>query len=193
MLISKKVLGCLVVIVVAGMGCESNLTGSRNTVLERTSWPASFGFGRIASAEEIAELDHDVRPDGKGLPIGSGTFAVGKALYTEKCSRCHGANGFEGPFNKLVDDPFGKDDAKTIGNYWPYATTVFDYVNRTMPYDAPGSLTPDEVYSVTLFLLARNNLVDSTIVLDSSNLAKVFMPVQKQFVTDDREQTSTVR
>ncbi|HEY0743787.1 MAG TPA: cytochrome c [Chryseosolibacter sp.] len=179
----------LVCLVIGVLGCETKPSAPQRG---DASWPESFGFGRVATPDEIALLDTDVSPSGRGLPPGSGSFSEGKSLYAEKCSRCHGPNGFEGPYNKLVHHSSGKDE-KTIGNYWPHATTVFDYINRTMPYDAPGSLTPDEVYSITLFLLAKNNLVDSTIILDASNLAKVHMPAKNKYVADDREETSAVR
>ena len=130
------------------------------------TWPASFGIGRPASAAEIAAVDIDVRPDGAGLPAGTGTVATGKALYAAKCAACHGPTGTEGPNDKLVsltpnpDFSFGRDltQVRTIGNYWPYATTLFDYLWRAMPYNAPGSLTPDEVYSLTAYLLHLNQI-----------------------------------
>lgn len=191
-LISRKVFGCLVVIVVASSGCENSSAGNHIPSRQKESWPATFGLGRTASAEEISTLDHDVRPDGQGLPKGSGSFVNGKEIYLQKCAQCHGVTDREGPYNKLVQSG-NNDDEKTIGNYWPYATTLFDYINRSMPYDKPGSLTADEVYAITAFLLAQNNLVDSTVVLSEENLPKVFMPSRSLFIPDDREETSNVR
>lgn len=188
----QKLFGCLVVMLVASVACENNVAGSRISSHDNGSWPESFGLGRTASDEEISRLDADVRPDGTGLPKGSGNFLAGKKIYQVKCAHCHGKTGTEGPYNKLVQYDLEQDE-KTIGNYWPYASTLFDYINRAMPYDKPGSLSQDEVYSITLFLLARNNVVDSSIVLNSSNLPNVFMPAQKDFIQDDREETSEVR
>jgi cytochrome c len=155
-------------------------------------WPGSFGLGRRATDEEITKWDIDVRPDGAGLPAGSGTVASGRLVYAAKCASCHGKTGVEGPYNRLVataDHP----KEKTIGNYWPYATTLFDYVRRAMPYNAPGSLTDEEVYGVTAFLLQANALLDSTAVLDAASLPKVVMPAQRRFVPDDRRDGPQIR
>lgn len=155
-----------------------------------SDWPSSFGFGRIASAREIDSIDIDVNPQGVGLPAGSGNVHFGKQVYAAKCEICHGKNGREGPYNKLVA-VFHEADSlqrgeKAIGNYWPYATTVYDYINRAMPYNAPGTLSPDEVYALTAFLLYKNNLIDSTVVIDAKNLPLVQMPARNFFVDDDR-------
>ena len=123
--------------------------------------PDSFGLGRPVDAAEIAAWDIDVRPDGRGLPEGRGSVAQGAQTFAQKCAFCHGENGVEGPFDVLVgrisDDafPFGREPGavKTIGNYLPYATTVFDYINRAMPFNAPGSLEADEVYALVAYLL----------------------------------------
>ncbi len=114
----------------------------------RSGLPARFGLGRAAAAAEIKAWDIDVMPDGDGLPPGSGTPAGGAKIYARKCAACHGPSGTEGPFDRLV----GRDRApvRTIGNYWPYATTLYDYIHRAMPLAAPGSLTPDEVYSLVV-------------------------------------------
>ena len=157
-------------------------------------WPASFGLGRPATAKEVAVLDIDVRPDGTGLPVGSGTVSVGKALYAAKCTVCHGATGVEKATlgGRLVATSLnGKE--KAIGNYWPYATTLFDYIRRAMPFTAPGSLTNDEVYSLTAFLLQANKIIDSTAVINAKTLPKIVMPAQKFFVPDDRKGGRQVR
>ena len=111
---------------------------------------APFGFGRPARADELRAQDIDVGPDGRGLPAGSGTVAEGRALYAARCAVCHGANGEGGPNDRLVGtEPVGPDGfPRTIGNYWPYAPTLFDYTRRAMPLDAPGSLTDDQVYGL---------------------------------------------
>ena len=166
--------------------------------------PARFGVGRSATPAEIASLDIDISPDGRGLPSGSGTPAQGAQVYAAKCAACHGASG-EGQVGpppagqaaapKLIGRdpregfPFGQDPklVKTVGNYWPYATTVFDYVRRTMPITAPGTLTNTEVYAVVAFLLAQNEIIDKNAVMDSTTLAAVKMPARDRFVPDDRK------
>lgn len=166
--------------------------------------PTRFGVGRAASTAEIAAWDIDVAPDGKGLPPGSGTFAQGAAVFAGKCAVCHGPAG-EGQVGtppagqaaapKLVGRdpkegfPFGQDPklVKTVGNYWPYATTLFDYVRRAMPLSAPGSLTNQEVYGVVAFLLAQNEVIDRSAVMDSRTLPAVRMPARDRFVADDRK------
>lgn len=157
--------------------------------------PERFGFGKPASEAEIAAWDRDVRPDGKGLPAGSGQVDDGAQIYAAKCAVCHGATGVEGPNDRLVksaneDFPRGDDpdswQHRTIGNYWPYATTVFDYIWRSMPQNMPGSLTADEVYALTAYLLWRNGIVAEDARLDASNLAAIVMPARDEFQTDDR-------
>ena len=160
------------------------------------SLPARFRtIGRTASAEQIRVWDIDANAQGVGLPAGHGTYARGAALFAERCAMCHGARG-EGipPYPKLIGReprdsfPFGRDAkyAKTIGNYWPYATTVFDYVNRAMPLTAPGSLRADDVYSLVAFLLAENEVIDRKVVIDARTLPAVRMPARDRFVRDDR-------
>ena len=157
--------------------------------------PERFGFGRPANDAEIAAWDIDVRPDGAGLPDGSGSVGDGERIYAAQCAVCHGATGVEGPNDRLVaypDEPFpaGDDPAswssRTIGNYWPYATTLFDYIRRSMPQNLPGSLADDEVYALTAWLLWRNNIIPGDAVLDAESLAKIEMPARDRFVIDDR-------
>ena len=138
-------------------------------------------------------MDISIRPDGKGLPPGSGTAATGKELYAVKCAACHGKTGTEGPYARLVGPMGDTTKAKTIGNYWPYATTIFDYTRRAMPYTAPGSLSDAEVYSLTAFLLAANNIIDSSTVVDAQSLPRVKMPAREFYVPDDRRGGPEVR
>ena len=166
--------------------------------------PASgrYDLGRPATPEEIKEQDIDIGPEGSELPEGKGTVAQGAMVYGAKCASCHGMKG-EGmnPFPKLVGRdpkdgfPFGRDGglAKTIGNYWPHATTVFDYVRRTMPFLQPGSLTNDEVYAVTAWLLAQNEIIPANATLDAASLRAVKMPARDRFVRDDRKGGAEVR
>lgn len=158
--------------------------------------PSRFrSIGRAATAEEIRAWNIDANAEGVGLPPGHGTYARGATLFATRCAMCHGAHG-EGipPYPRLIGReprdsfPFGRDAKypKTIGNYWPYATTVFDYVNRAMPLTAPGSQTPDDVYSLVAFLLAENEVIDRSTVIDARTLPKVRMPARDRFVRDDR-------
>lgn len=161
-----------------------------NSFSDTTFLPSSFGFGRPATQAEIDKWDIDVRPDGKGLPAGSGISAKGKLIFDAKCVACHGAGGIGGPNGSLVSttaDATGKRSEKTIGNYWPYATTIFDYIRRAMPFNAPGSLTNEEVYNLTAYLLNANKIIDEKAVIDAKSLPKIVMPAQKLFVPDDRK------
>ena len=161
----------------------------------------SFGLGRSVSEEEIAAWDIDVRPDGQGLPSGEGSVQAGEKIYAKKCAACHGERGEGGPFDALVGRipndafPFGTQQGivKTIGNYWPYATTIFDYINRAMPLDAPGSLQANEVYALTAFLLYRNEIVPVDMLLTAKNLPTINMPARHRFVPDNRRGGSEVR
>ncbi len=155
-----------------------------------------YGLGQAATAQQVAAWDIDVDTLGHGLPAGSGTPARGAALFAQKCAMCHGPNG-EGAgalYPKLIGRdprtgfPFGQDlkYVATIGNYWPYATTLYDYVHRAMPFVAPGSLTPDETYSLVAFLLWRNDIIPETAVIDARTLPAVRMPAHDRFVRDDR-------
>lgn len=154
-----------------------------------------YGFGREPTEEEIKALDIDVMPDGTGLPPGEGSVEKGRELYYQRCAACHGVTGTEGPNDVLVGReprdgfPFGEDPTlvKTIGNYWPYATTIYDYTYRAMPFDEPGSLTPDEVYSIVAFLLNANELIEEDVVIDANTLPEVQMPARDRFVMDDRQ------
>lgn len=163
--------------------------------------PATFGIGRPASAAEIAAVDIDIMPDGRGLPPGSGGVAAGEALYQARCAACHGADLEGGASDRLVTSPdhpgFPDGEAPTtaraIGNYWPYATTLFDYVRRAMPFDRPGSLADEEVYALTAYLLWRNGIVEEDAVMDAATLPAVVMPARDRFVVDDRLESDRVR
>lgn len=157
------------------------------------SWGISegglFHLGRVATPDEIRAWDIAVAPDGEGLPAGRGTVAEGVSVYAEHCAGCHGATGVEGPNPKLVGGQGTLGSAhpvKTVGSYWPYATTLFDYIYRAMPFVAPQSLTPDQVYAVTAWILFRNGLLDKDAVLDRETLPKVRMSHRDGFVHDPR-------
>jgi mono/diheme cytochrome c family protein len=157
--------------------------------------PKAYGIGRAATADEIKKLDIDVMPDGRGLPAGRGTVAEGAAIYAAKCRSCHGADGAGASAERLVGRDSGPNfnfatDAKlvkTVGNYWPYATTLYDYTFRAMPFMQPGSLTPDETYALVAYILALNKIVPENAVMDQTTLPKVMMPARDRFVIDNRK------
>jgi cytochrome c len=142
-----------------------------------------FGFGSVPSEAEIKARDIAVGPDGAGLPAGRGTVSMGEQVYQAKCIACHGPTGTEGPMDKLVGE---KLPVKTIGSFWPYGTTVFDYIRRAQPFDKPGSLTDEEVYAVTAWLLFKNKIITADQVIDAETLPKVRMPNRDGFVPDPR-------
>ena len=157
--------------------------------------PARFGFGSPADASRVAAWDIDVRPDGVGLPPGSGTVMAGAVVYRQRCAACHGANGAGGLADALVGtEPWVEWPINpTVGNYWPFATTLYDYIVRAMPMDRPGSLTADETYAVIAWILARNQLIPEDRVIDARTLPAVSMPARDRFVPDDRTGGPTVR
>jgi S-disulfanyl-L-cysteine oxidoreductase SoxD len=146
----------------------------------------SYGLGQPATPREIAGWDIDVSPSGSGLPPGRGDVTQGDAIFAAKCAACHGAHGEGKPMDRLVGG-IGtlrdKKPIKTVGSFWPYATTLFDYVRRAMPLNAPQSLTPDEVYAVSAYVLFLNGIVPQDATLDADNLAKIKMPNRDGFVS----------
>ncbi|MDE1143715.1 MAG: cytochrome c [Paraburkholderia tropica] len=150
------------------------------------------GIGTPLDASAIAAWDIDIAPDGRGLPPGSGDVQTGARVFAQKCAACHGAQG-EG----LIGDPLvggsgtlrSTAPKRTVGSYWPYATTLFDYIRRAMPYNAPQSLSADEVYAVSAWILNRNGIVPDDARLDAHSLAAVRMPNRDGFVPDPRPGT----
>jgi len=161
------------VIVLLAVGC------TRATVVETPK------LGVPVTAAQIAAWDISVAPDGVGLPPGSGTPARGAIVYEQKCQACHGIKGAGQPNDRLVGGQgtlAGKTPVRTIGSYWPYATTVFDYVRRAMPYLQPQSLSDDEVYAVTAYLLNLNGIIGETDEMNARTLPKVTMPNRSSFI-----------
>ena len=146
-----------------------------------------YHLGRPATAAEIAAWNIDISPDGAGLPPGHGSVSDGKSIYAAQCAACHGDHGQGKPMDALVGGfgtIFGFKSVRTVGSYWPYATTLFDYVRRAMPFTAPQSLTNDEVYAVAAYILNMNGIVPDTAVMDAGSLPKVMMPNRDKFVHD---------
>ncbi|MGB3280363.1 MAG: c-type cytochrome, partial [Pseudorhodobacter sp.] len=152
-----------------------------------------LGLGRPALPEEVAAWNKDVRPDGVGLPAGSGDALVGEEIFAEKCASCHGdfAEGIDnwpklaggmGTLNR-------KDPLKTVGSYWPHLSTVWDYVNRSMPFGSAQTLEPDEVYAIVAYILYSNDLIEDDFVLSNENLASFELPNAGGFFVDNREET----
>ena len=156
-------------------------------------WAGQYGLGRPALPEEIAAWDVKIMPDGRGLPEGRGDVWTGDEVFSENCAVCHGdfAEGvgnwpkLAGGWNTLDHD----DPLKTVGSYWPYLSTVWDYVNRSMPFGNAQSLTPDEVYAIVAYILYSNNLVEDDFELSHENFAEVELPNAGGFLIDDRAET----
>jgi len=155
-----------------------------------------YGLGREALPEEIKAWDIDVRPDGQGLPPGKGSVAEGEAIFAEQCAACHG-DFAEGVDNWPVlaggiDTIKTADPVKTVGSYWPYLSTVYDYIHRAMPFGNAQSLEPDQIYAITAYILYSNNLVDDEFVLSNENFTEVRLPNEDNFFMDDRPDTPKV-
>jgi mono/diheme cytochrome c family protein len=171
----------------AGLAKHSSLESlKRNNSQKNTR----YDLGRPATLEDLAKHAYLVGPKGQGLPKGRGTASEGRAIYMQSCAACHGLRGegtneypalVGGQGTLTTDKPL-----PTIGSYWPYATTVWDYVNRTMPYLNPGTLKPDEVYAVTAYLLTMNGIVSESFELNERTLPAVKMPNRGGFVSDPR-------
>ena len=146
-----------------------------------------FDFGRPATIEEIKLWDIDVRPDGKGLPDGSGTVERGKSVFADNCAACHGDNGLGGIKDRLVGGRGSLASSmpvKTVGSFWPYATTLFDYIRRAMPYQEPGALSVDDTYAVAAYILQLNGIIPADGKLDKDNLPRARMPNRDGFVPE---------
>jgi cytochrome c len=156
-----------------------------------------YSIGRAPTDAEIAGWDIDIRPDGKGLPPGEGSVEDGEYLYDEKCASCHGVFGEgEARWPKLAGGQGTLADErpdKTVGSYWPYASTLWDYIHRAMPFTAPQSLTDDEVYAITAYVLFLNEIVDDEFVLRQSNLTDITMPNAGNFYRDNRPDVKNSR
>ncbi|MGH6684385.1 MAG: c-type cytochrome [Pseudolabrys sp.] len=155
--------------------------------------PPNYGIGRVAAPAEIAGWDIDVRPDGQGAPPGHGSVKEGEKVYMDKCAACHGEFGESaGRWPQLAQGKgtlASNDPVKTVGSYFPYLGSVFDYIRRAMPFGDAESLTNDELYAVTAYVLNLNDIVDDKFVLSKETWAKVKMPNRNGFYDDDRKKT----
>ncbi len=142
-------------------------------------------LGRVATPAEVTAWDVSIAPDGRGLPPGRGTSAQGAIVFEQKCQSCHGDKGAGQPNDRLVGGDgtlASKSPVRTVGSYWPYATTLFDYVRRAMPYTQSHSLSDDEVYAVTAYLLYLNGITGESDVMNAETLPKVKMPNRDNFI-----------
>ena len=149
----------------------------------------TYDIGRTATSVEILDWGANIGPNGENLPPGGATAAEGRRVYQRRCARCHGPTGTEGPDDRLVGGRGGlasESPSKTVGSYWPLATTLWDYVTRAMPFDEPGSLGADEVYGSVAYVLFLNEIIGEQERMDASSLPRVRMPNRDGFVPDPR-------
>ncbi|MEM5371142.1 cytochrome c [Paraburkholderia azotifigens] len=169
--------------------CSASLTASKPRALDESLRKSADAIGTPVSETDLAAWNIDVAPDGRGLPAGSGDVAMGGKVFAAKCAACHGAKG-EGQIGDQLAGGRGTlasaSPKRTVGSYWPYATTLFDYIRRAMPYNAPQSLSADEVYAVSAWILNQNGIVPDDARLDAHSLAAVRMPNRDGFVSDPR-------
>jgi len=159
-------------------------------VLSAAALAEGPGLGRVATPDEIASWDISIGPDGAGLPPGRGTPKEGEAVYAEKCGACHGEKGAGKPNDQLVGGrgSLSSDQAplKTVGSFWPYATTLFDYIRRAMPLNAAKSLSDNEVYAVAAYILQLNGIIGGADAMDAQTLPQVQMPNRDGFIVFSR-------
>ena len=177
--------------------CALPLVLTAQSAMTQSAMAGEYGLGREALPEEVAAWDTDVRPDGHGLPDGSGSVEQGMEIFNEQCASCHGDFG-EGagrwPVLAGGEGTLDSDDpVKTIGSYWPYASTIFDYVQRSMPFGEARSLSNDETYAIVAYLLNLNYILEDDAVLSRQNFLDVSMPNEAGFFMDDRDLTEKAR
>ena len=144
-------------------------------------------LGRVATPDEIAAWDISIEPSGAGLPAGSGTARAGTAIFAAKCAGCHGETGGGKPNDQLVGGSLtATPPVKTVGSYWPYATTLFDYIRRAMPLPDSKSLKDDELYALAAYILAQNKIIGEDDAMDARTLPQVKMPNREGFVRFER-------
>jgi cytochrome c len=195
--LSKMMRGLLTVLTAGSLlaGCSSSFNPTRDaqSTAAQARWRSSVdAIGKPISETDLSAWNIDVAPDGHGLPSGSGDVATGGRIFAAKCAACHGAKG-EGLIGDQLIGGAGTlasaNPKRTVGSYWPYATTLFDYIRRAMPYNAPQSLSADEVYALSAWILNRNGIVPDDARLDAQSLAAIRMPNRAGFVPDPRPGT----
>lgn len=201
---SKILALAIISLIISGCGSENKPLSNpsdkpNNSILPQIQekLPDRYNLGISASSDLIAGWNVDIRPDGLGLPKGFGSVDAGETLYEEKCALCHGSFG-EGvdQWPKLTGGEGSLKDSrplKSIGSYWPYATTLWDYINKAMPFPAPQSLETNEVYAITAYILNLNDLVEQDFVLNQGNLPLIEMPNKNGFYADNRPDTTNTR
>jgi len=155
-----------------------------------------YHVGRSATADEIKTTDQFMAPDGTGLPPGKGTAVEGRDIYERRCSRCHGKQGQgdeEGPLAGGKGTLATPKPLKTVGSFWPYATTIYDYVHRAMPFDNPGLLDANQTYAVTAVILHLNGIIGEKDEMNAQTLPKVKMPNREGFIKDNRPDTGKMK
>lgn len=190
-------LGLLAAVAVSAGCAQPDAAANAATATVDASRVGHYGYGTPASPETIAGWDIDIRPDGLGLPPGSGSVEDGEMLYEDQCAECHGSFGegvgrfpvLAGGEESLTDDR----PTRTVGSYWRYTSTLFDYIRRSMPFAQPHSLSDDETYAVTAYVLYLNDLVADDFVLSKDNLTTVLLPNEGNFVPDPRPDVANIR
>jgi mono/diheme cytochrome c family protein len=167
-------------------------TAKTATEKSATTAPKRLGIGRPATAEEVAGWDIDVRPDGQGLPPGKGTVKQGETIYLQQCAACHGEFGESAGRWPILSGGNGSlashDPVKSVGSYWPYASTLIDYIRRTMPFGNAQSLSNDELYAITAYVLYLNDVVtDENFELNATTFKTMKLPNESNFIDDNRE------
>nr|WP_186199822.1 cytochrome c [Burkholderia gladioli] len=192
--VSIRILLAALAAVALGSACTGSGGGTGPTAMTATTPTPThqYNLGQPVTEAALSAWNIDIAPDGQGLPPGSGSVAHGGQIYQQKCAMCHGAKGEGGIGDPLVGgigSLASSKPKKTVGSYWPYASTLFDYIRRAMPYNAPGSLSADEVYALSAYLLNRNGIVPDGTTLDATTLPRVRMPNRDGFVPDPRPGT----
>jgi hypothetical protein len=175
-------------VLAVGLGGSLHWVGAQ----ERPTTDQRLGIGREATPREIAGWDIDIRPDGQGLPVGRGTVKQGEPLYMQRCASCHGEFGESAGRWPILMGGAGTlashDPVRSIGSYWPYASTVIDYIRRAMPFGNAQSLTNDELYALTAYVLYLNDVIkDESFELNERTFTSIKLPNEPNFVDDDRE------
>jgi len=168
------------------MSMRKLISAAALLALSSAAFGQSPNLGKPISPEDLASWDISIGPDGAGLPPGSGTAKQGEAVFTAKCQACHGEKGAGRPNDRLVGGQGSlagdKPPIKTVGSFWPYATTMFDYVRRAMPYNESKTLSADEIYAVVAYVLNLNGVIGDTDVINAQTLPHVKMPNRDGFI-----------